>query len=225
MPAPGLDMSFLPVAEGDLVQLVIWIVIFLFYGLAQLLQKGKKGGNRQAPPRPRPAPASPRDELREFLESLATSAEVETEEEPVFELPPEPRPLVRPVAPPPPAHHKRERPRVEPPRPQPRPEPAPAFARAPAHRPEPPRAWATEAQRKDVKHYTHSTVSAKAFMVSTRGLKMPSLHVRTARSPHATQANATKPALRGRQALKQAMVHHIVLGPPRGLKEDWIFSS
>ncbi len=93
----------LPIAAGIGLDAIIWLVILVFWAIAQVLQKSKGRGAPGQPPRRTPSPID--DEIREMLEQLAgrppsreTASTVEVEEEfEEIEQPP-----ARPAPPPPP---------------------------------------------------------------------------------------------------------------------------
>lgn len=95
-------------ASGPGIEALIWIVIMIFWGIAQVIQKSKAQQRRPSGAPPRPAPQRPEnmppvsDEIRELLKEL-TGQTVEIEE-----LEPEPEP-----APPPPPPRRQMAPRTQ----------------------------------------------------------------------------------------------------------------
>ncbi len=57
----------LPIAAGIGIEGIIWLIILVFWGIAQAVQKSRRGAPG-APPRRTPLPLD--DELREMLEQL-----------------------------------------------------------------------------------------------------------------------------------------------------------
>ena len=226
--APSLHHALtpLPLAEGGF-EILIWLVILSFYGIAQLIQKAK--GKEQPGKRPaqeRPTPTTAEQELREFLESLAGNDEAEEDRPapppaavpqraPAPQQPARPAPVAvahRTVVPPPKpfelelleAEQRVER---EPARHQPA-----AVPRARQARP-------ADSEFSDVEEFSHPTISSKNFLVGLGGLKMPSMRLSMV-TPHSRHAGAIKPRLRRGDDLKRAMVDRTVLGPPVALQSS-----
>lgn len=103
--------ALLPIAAGIGIEGIIWLIILIFWGIAQLVQRSRT--SQRGPGQPR-RPASPMEsELQEILEQLSGQKPVEEEEEEAeveFEAP-KPAPVVR--RPPPPPPTTRRRPPVE----------------------------------------------------------------------------------------------------------------
>lgn len=209
-------MRTLPIAAGG-IEVIIWLVVFLFYSLAQLANKKRKSGQPPGrptrPARPRPPGRTAEDELKDFLEKLSGQAPA---------APPKPRP-----APPPP--------------PTPRRAPAPVrtTVAAPVSDlmqtearvisedrpsrarpiPQPRRARTAASLFEDVQTPAHPTVKPSSFMVGLKGLSMPLMKIRFA-MPHSQHPAGVQVRIRGPQELKKAMLHQVLLGPPLALRED-----
>jgi len=104
-------MTTLPIAAGIGIEGIIWVIILIFWGIAQLVQKSRRPSQR--PPGQPPRPVSPMEnELRDLLEQLSGQPPRTVEEEPE-ELPAEmeeeeePAPPVQRRPPPPPARPQR----------------------------------------------------------------------------------------------------------------------
>lgn len=99
--------ALMPMANGGVsLEAIIWLIILVFWGIAQFIQKAREAGRPARPTRPpRPPPESPLDdELKRMLEELTGMPSRESgttvlEEEPIepsAETPP-PRPTPPPV--------------------------------------------------------------------------------------------------------------------------------
>ena len=217
--------THLPIAAGIGLDAIIWLVILVFWAIAQVIQKSKGRGAPGQPPRRTPSPID--DEIREMLEQLAgrppsreTASTVEVEEE--FEEIEEPP--ARPAPPPPPPPRRNPQPvrltRREPPAPV-RPAPAPRPLAA---------AFDTTYDLPDLKTITASgefaeemkaagaLMSAGAMSMSVKGMNMRS----TSLSSSSGRSTGGIPSLslaelRDTAALKKFLLSKMVLDPPRAL--------
>lgn len=186
---------------------LIWIILALFWGLGQILARKRppRGGVR---PPAAPAPGQPplQQQIERFYE-LVTGETLPREPE---APPPQPVPR-RPVAPRVVVHTRRQ--------------PAyPAAARqvaspgAPPHAPPPPVEPAAPASAEPVPapEVVLRTIRRRQI-IAMPGLKnihfkLVHMQLTQRRSP----AGARRPALRSHAALREALLHRIVLGPPVG---------
>lgn len=230
----------LPIAAGIGIEGIIWLIILIFWGIAQAVQKSRNSRRPGSPP----APSSTRrtaspfdDELREMLEQLAgrtstpTRAEAVEDMEDEEEFTPAPPPPPRPQRPPPvqrPAHQPPPRPSVQAQRAHARqfspPHPPPSRLQYPTTPLPPPEAIPEMA----------AMISAEDFAASMSirsGLNSPGISMRM--KGMSLQGMATMPSgnpagrhgapilslndLRDPRQLRKAILAKAVLDPPRGL--------
>lgn len=222
-------MTILPIAESEFLEGLIWLVIAFFWVIVQIVSRGKqKGSPRRTPgrpPIPRPSASPLEDELREFLESLGQSPEVE---EPPARTAPPPRtaptgarrpPAARPPAKPAPVA-RRQAPAATPPPAtsdlmetgtQPRPTSFQQAVRESAARLGV-SALSSISSRRELK-----PVGGNALvMVGLEAMRMPDLRLTFA----AAKSGPPPPfaeKLVGRENLRRALIGHFILGPPKAL--------
>jgi hypothetical protein len=237
-----------PVAAG--LDVIIWMVVLVFWAIAQASQQKKRQQRRQQglpPEEPRPAPdstepvGSPLDDpFRELMETLRRSQEEKTEPPPAPVAPARPMPRPLPPRAPTPPHRPVVRPQFETSR---RPDPlvrrratapaatpAPAMARhfeaAPPPLPEPEYDYTIPEARLaplegDFRKQVFSLADKSAGM-GMATVPLPSMSVPTVRMSYRptaagpAYAGAAFHGLRSRDALRRAMLHRIILGPPLG---------
>ncbi|HMP77339.1 MAG TPA: hypothetical protein PKE12_13675 [Kiritimatiellia bacterium] len=229
--------THLPIAAGIGIEGIIWLIILIFWGIAQTIQQSRRK-RPGAPPPPGGRPASPIDEdIREMLEQLSgrtTSRPAEREFEVELDeddLPARPPPVrAQPPPPPPPP------PRPTAPRPVQRPPVRVSERKAaprPAYRPEPIRPIEpvfTHGAIADVKAMISAEDFAAASAASS-GLNSPGLSMRM--KGMSFQGMATMPSgltgrargvpefapeeLLDRKALRKAILTKIILDPPPAL--------
>lgn len=104
-------MTLPPLAAGVGIEGIIWIIILIFWSIAQYVQKNRAAQRRppsrpgMPPPPPTRPPTQMETELQDLLRELTGQAPVEQNDEPVYEAPParpEPLPVVQRTPPPPP---------------------------------------------------------------------------------------------------------------------------
>jgi len=215
----------LPIAAGGLEGL-IWLIIALFWVVAQLIARGRQSGSPK--PRPRPEPSKRRappleQEMREFLERVGGKEEQE-----------QPR-----TPPPPPTRRETAPPEERPPRSPPRTLGEHASAKhedAQRRMRERQRAVAAALQESagaelpEIKarpqwgmetpgDTTHPIVTTKSFLVKLGSLRMPLTRVPLLTS-YQSHPSATAPRLRDNASIRRAMLHHFLLGPPKAFEED-----
>lgn len=205
----------LPIAAGIGIEGIIWIIILVFWGIAQMVQKSRRG---KSPPGTPARPASPMEtELRDLLEQLSgqppRSSRVdvpqpqveEEDEEPV------PAPIQRSPAPPaaqrPPSLTIRHRPGPSPSRPN-RPSP-PVVQERPAM-PMPTLAMLAEAAE-DLPALKPASVSQ---VLSMRGMAM---HVPVGQTRHGRPVFNPR-ELRHPQTLRQMILARMVMDQPKALE-------
>lgn len=181
---------------------LIWIILALFWGLGQILARKRTPRNGERPPSA-PAPARPplQQQIERFYE-LVTGETLPREPAPT---PPQPAPR-RPVAPRVVVHTLRQpaRPaaarRVAAPASPPPVEPEAPAGAAPAPAPE---AVLRNMRRRQI-----------MAMPGLKNIHFKLVHMQLTqrRSP----AGARRPALKSHAALREALLHRIVLGPPVG---------
>lgn len=237
--------ALMPIANGGVsLEAIIWLIILIFWGIAQFIQKAREAGRSARPSRPpRPQPESPLDdELKRMLEELTgvpsresgtTVLEEQTVEPSAETPPPRPPPPVqrpsRPVAPsrPKPVH---ARVRFPPPETE-RPPPAPVVAPPPAAVPVEPAAATTSA------HLAYAAVGEHAADVggvqavgrfAMAGIGSAAMQSRIVRSPrmplmttrmtgHLGAPLISARELRDKQELKRAVLAKMILDPPIAL--------
>lgn len=210
---------------------LVWLVVIFIWFIVQGLAKAKKNlpppedGSATSRSVPQPSEQTPRDELRELIEALTgqkppmTTAEEDEDEEPPALPRPAPKPVVLRSPTPPPSRFSRPPKKMErfaqrPPsaprnlkvQPAPPPVPPPVSEPAPAVVELPPAA-------------THAALTSEALRLAPL-MKMTWPRSQFQRLAGAAQRNASaarlKQQLHGRNALRQAMISRIVLGPPGG---------
>ena len=215
----------MPIAAGIGIEGIIWLIILIFWGIAQAVQKSRRGAPG-APPRRTPGPLD--DDLREMLEQLAgrtstpprqpaptaTSFEDEEIEEE----------LARTAPPPPPV------------RPRPQPIQRPRQTTRPAHKPAPVRMPPPAIPQFAASEYADLTPKLSAGEIAAdlsvrSGLNAPGLSMRM--KGMSLQGMATMPTgnlsrrhgqpvlnpadLRNPESLRKAMLAKMILDAPRGL--------
>lgn len=212
-------MTTLPLAAGIGIEGIIWVIILIFWAIAQVVQKSR--GSQRRPGMP-PRPSSPmQDELRELLEQLSGQpsrpvveppevrdlTDEELEEEVAVE--PEPPPVQRRPPPPP----------TQPSPPAPRGRPA-----VPAHRrsPPPPRVIVEEELQPPFRPspavLADELPALKPVMVS-QVMHMPgmAMHVPASQMRHGRPAFNPR-ELRNPQTLRQVLLARMILDPAKSLE-------
>jgi len=214
------------VQAGGGAEAVIWIVLAVFWVIAQLISRAARRlppTRPQSAPRPQPRQAVP-SELQEFLNSIAELQREEQRQQgqpaaapPPLDVPMRPIPYGQTAAavaaqPPPTQQFKRKQkgkqhPKTAPARPGNAVGPEPA-ASAPEAVPWQPRmsSSSTAQQRTD---------TARQFLAATESafkMKMPTM---TPGGQHRKPSARLQKILTGKEALRQAMLSRIVLGPPK----------
>ena len=215
------------VQAGGGAEAFIWIILAVFWVIAQLISKAARRlppTRPQSAPRPQPRQAVP-SELQEFLNSIAELQREEQQRQgqpaaapPPLDVPMRPIPYgqtAAPVAaqPPPSQQFKRKQKGKQHPK-----------ATAPAqHReavradsvPQPPDATPWQPHMSSLSTTQQRTDTARQFLAATESafkMKMPSM---TPGSQHRKASPRLQKMLKGKAALRQAMLSRIVLGPPK----------
>lgn len=220
--------AHLPIAAGIGVEGIIWLIILIFWGIAQAIQKSRRSGPG-APPRRAPIPID--DDLREMLEQLTgqpsapprPTTRTLTLEEDVDEEAPAPPP-----PPPPPIRARaptlaQQRHRHPAPPPPARTRPAPPSP--PAIRPQDEAAYADLTPSISAEHFAEAGAALRS------GLNAPGLSMRM--KGMSLQGMATMPSgsmarqrgrpmldlaeLKNPATLRRAVLAKVILDPPRGL--------
>ncbi len=199
------------IVRADGIEVLLWLVILFFWGLAQVFNRAAKSNKKRQPPRitptgrptPPPTPASAPSEkmetqLQDFLRTLGVQTETRIEPPPVqhAEPPPLPQQMVRP--------------RTQ------KAGPDPTVRR----KPEPPLKVELpdlpfSVPKKEV-HTGGGQVMSSGFLVKLSGIRMPSMDMGPACAHKGT--SGLRPTWRNREDLRKAMVSHIILGTPPGLR-------
>ncbi|MBN1270442.1 MAG: hypothetical protein JXB04_12700 [Kiritimatiellae bacterium] len=201
------------VRAGGGLEALVWLVLIIFWVVIQVINRVASNAGRSAPgapsARPRPTPASRpvhdiEAEMREFLAHLSIQPQAQAPQRPM--PPPPPPPLAVSAAPmaAPAAHRIRRKTHAAPGRPYPgSPVPMPtAEGLAPA-------AVSSETIQQ-------LTATTRQQLLSLPGLKLAGMP--TLRTGMAPRASGLRPEWRTSAAIRRAMVSHIVLAPPPGLR-------
>ncbi|MBP7829808.1 MAG: hypothetical protein KA248_07810 [Kiritimatiellae bacterium] len=182
---------------------LFWFVMAIIWVVVQIVSRvTKKQLRRGTPPRPAPAAEKTESSLEEFLRSLG--AEPMLPPKPVQE--PEPMPQAAPEPEPVPAIRVRKR-RA----------PRPLAPAAPAGEPPPvvalPRLAPEAGVMAEGKRMRGMMVIPKIPVVRVQGLRVPALAF-GGNTVSNVQAGSNRFPLKGREALRQAMLHRLILEPP-----------
>lgn len=221
-------MPTLPIAAGIGVEGIIWLIILIFWGIAQAIQKSRRG-TPGSPPRRTPSPLD--DDIREMLEQLAGRPASKPTQAPGKDilLEDEEDEDAAPSLPPPPVRQQRPPPvRAAPPRPPIQPAPQSAYRRPPTPVAKPPFVIPALA---DIAPIITADEYAAASLSARSGLNAPGLSMRM--KGMSLQGMATMPSgslarhhgsplldvqeLRNQASLRKAVLAKMILDPPRGL--------
>jgi hypothetical protein len=192
---------------------LIWLVLAIIWVVAQIVSQTKRGRSRP-PTQPASPPRAPQrtfnDDLKQIMESLLQQnmppADTQTPLPPIpYAGEAEPAPAATPRA-----TQTRARPRHH---------PAPARAKIPAPpAAPPPRRIPLPAEAMPPIPKTSASKSAVSLLrvptVRVRGLSLPAMGTATGIG---TRAPRHQKMFKGRQALRNAVINRIVLGPPRAM--------
>ena len=207
--------------------LLVWLVLAIFWVMAQLASVGK--GKKSAPRAPTPPPGQPQldQELKDLFDAMrGQTAQPPTTRETVkpyvqadMRKPFPPRAAPEHRSPPPTSFRQfqtQKAVRVEAPRPPVRPAAPPALAPAPV--PPPPAVQPyTPGGYESVMAFARSGIQAQqGSLFSLKGMRQPAFKIApTAR--HGKPAPDVLQMFKGHGALKNSIVSRVVLGPPKGL--------
>lgn len=197
-------------AAGSGKESLFWLVMAVVWVVVQIISRSAKKKRGQASPArpPPPSSAQPDTSLEDFLRSLG--AEPALPPSPVVE--PEPAPMVAAEPAPPVRIRKRRAPRpLTPPPPSPAPAPAgpePGEAYEQAIKPPPGSEVVRTGQR-----IRGMMVIPKIPVINVRSLRVPGLVFQGSSINNRSPGPGRFP-LKGRAALRQAMLHRLILEPP-----------
>lgn len=217
----------LPIAAGIGIEGIIWLIILIFWGIAQAVQKSRNARRPGGPAAPG-RPAAPfDDELREMLEQLSGRSaapergefveEIELEDErPAPPPPPRPKPPPPPrrePRPPRPVQHAHARPPQRPSRPLPPIEPL-----EPGAIPEMAAAISAE-DFAAASASLRSGLNAPGLSMRMKGMRMQGIATMPSGNPSGRHGAPllTLRDLRDERQLRRAILAKAILDPPRGL--------
>ena len=227
-------MTLLPLAAGIGIEGVIWIIILIFWSIAQYVQKSRAAQRRpplrpgQPPPPPARPPTEIETELQDLLRELTGQPPIRRaelpEEEEVEDLPEPETPPVRRVQPPPPP----------PPAARPVRTPPQVLARKVSAAPPPPRApaWQPEIEppvplRPPVTEISDGMVAAFAHSGKMPGLtlSMKGLNIKAMALPSSSpsrrgggSASFRLSSLRDPRTLRQMVIARAILDKPKSME-------
>jgi hypothetical protein len=207
-------MTTLPIAAGIGIEGIIWVIILIFWGIAQVVQKSRRPSQR--PPGQPPRPVSPMEnELRDLLEQLSgqppRTVVEEAEELPAeMEEEEEPPPPVQRRPPPPPARPQRTAASVRAVRPG-SPAPYQIFREVEQELPREPSAALLAEIADEMPALKPASVSQ---VLSMRGMAM---HIPVGQTRHGRPIFNPR-ELRTPHTLRQIVMARLMLDPPKALE-------
>ncbi|NKB23159.1 MAG: hypothetical protein GKR87_01955 [Kiritimatiellae bacterium] len=209
---------------------IFWFIIIVVYFIAQIMGLGKKKKNRPSPSTPPPTKdpktSTFEENLKDLLEAFSKPPPSETaqenplphdqtlsqEEEIMGETRPDPYetqdPSEKTLTIEPPQTYTHE---ISPPRPIAPPGPQPI------HHLKDSKAFADFTTSDFDEASAHPLIKPESFIIGLNALKMPSMRIRFAATHAAATHSSMRAHLKGKKALKKAMIGRIILGHPIAL--------
>lgn len=223
----------LPIAAGIGIEGIIWLIILIFWGIAQAVQQSRRGKPGSAPPPSRRTPTPIDNEIREMLEQLsgrpAGNATSETrgdlltdEAEEEMEPPPPPPPPIRRPQPQRPPHIRRAQRQpvfIPPPPIAPAQQPEPAWSVTPAYNTAEIKPMISAEDFAAAGLSLRSGLNAPGISLRMKGMDLRGMammrsggHSRQHGTPTLDLAELRQPA-----TLRKAVLAKAILDPPRAL--------